>query len=200
MGQSPIWVLSGCLNNNSSCNSAAHFLHSCWCCDLCSLWHSTLQYRTRSQAEHSFNLISSPSAMPQDAQHDVSSLLHLHSSGILYCSCIIIIILAPSRRDGHYASVAITRYEIVYNISTLFFSVGCWLLGTQLCVVFLVMLLTRKVRPDTSFHHIIQACSAKSKTSMMWQAQARQEACCSFTMRRKLPAIILYYIINKCRR
>ncbi len=31
IGQSPRWLLSGCLNKNSSRNSAARFLHSCSC-------------------------------------------------------------------------------------------------------------------------------------------------------------------------
>ena len=69
IGQSPRWLLSGCLNNNSSRNSAAHFLHASSCSDLWSIWQSSLQYFTRSQSSHFLNLISSISAMPQEAQH-----------------------------------------------------------------------------------------------------------------------------------
>jgi len=37
------------------------------------LWHLSPQYRTDLQSLQSFNLMSSTSALPQDAQHDVFS-------------------------------------------------------------------------------------------------------------------------------
>ena len=71
--QSQRWLLAGCLNKISSRNSAALSLHDSSCCDLCSCWHSSLQYRTRSQSLHFFNLMSSTSATPQEAQHIIIS-------------------------------------------------------------------------------------------------------------------------------
>ena len=70
IGQSPRWLLSGWLNKISSRNSAARSLHIASCSCRCSSLHSSLQYRARSQASHSFNLMSSNSAMPHEAQHD----------------------------------------------------------------------------------------------------------------------------------
>ena len=73
IGQSPTSLSSGCLNNNSSCNSAARFLHSRLCFGRWSFWHLTLQYLTRWQAEQSFNVMSLPPVVPQDAQHCIIS-------------------------------------------------------------------------------------------------------------------------------
>ena len=73
IGQSPRWLLSGCLNKSSSRNSAARFLHSFLCFRRWSFWHLTLQYRADLQAVHVFSLMSSPSAMPQEGQHIISA-------------------------------------------------------------------------------------------------------------------------------
>ena len=83
IGQSPRWVLSDCLNNNSSLSSAARLLQASSCCGQCSLWHAPLQYFTWPQSVQFFNLISSISATPQEAQHDVSTA-SIFSSLILY--------------------------------------------------------------------------------------------------------------------
>ena len=73
ISQSPRWLLSGCLNKTSSRLSSARFLHSRLWCSLWSFWHLMLQYRTDLQAVHVFNLMPSFSAMPQEAQHVISS-------------------------------------------------------------------------------------------------------------------------------
>ena len=84
IGQSPICVLSGCLNSSSSRrNSADLFLHSVLCSFQWSFWHSTPQYLTRWQAVHFLNLMSSLSGMPQDAQRLISSSASLLSSVLM---------------------------------------------------------------------------------------------------------------------
>ena len=135
MGQSPKWLLSGCLNNNSSCNSAARFLHARKWCDLWFLRHASLQYFTRSQSVHSVNLSSSTSAMPQEAQHleaSASILLPLilnttaptkdNKGRIVSVSCTIFVhlwycnlilplpllsLLIPHQRTGNWQQVAV---------------------------------------------------------------------------------------------
>jgi hypothetical protein len=75
IGQSPRWLPSGCWNKISSHNSATLFWQTCLCCDLCSLWHWTLQYRTSSSLHvgHFSNLMPSTSTMPQYAQRKSAS-------------------------------------------------------------------------------------------------------------------------------
>jgi hypothetical protein len=68
IGQSPLWLHSGCLNKISSRNSAALFLHARLCFGQCSCWHLLLQYRTSLQALHVFNLLPF-SATPHAVQH-----------------------------------------------------------------------------------------------------------------------------------
>jgi hypothetical protein len=96
MGQSPRWLLSGCLNKISSRISAALFLHARLCCGLCSLCHLTLQYRTDLQAVHFFNFMSSTSAMPHEAQQHIMLPLSLTTSVL-----IITIIMTRYQQGGN---------------------------------------------------------------------------------------------------
>mmetsp|Transcript_34918 Transcript_34918/g.51386 ORF Transcript_34918/g.51386 Transcript_34918/m.51386 type:complete len:97 (-) Transcript_34918:20-310(-) len=66
-------MLLGCWNKILSRNSAACFLQNFLCCDQSFFWHLILQYRTDLQAVHIFNLMSSPSEMPQEAQHNIAT-------------------------------------------------------------------------------------------------------------------------------
>ena len=86
IGQSPRWLHSGCLNNNSSLNSPARCLHASSCSDLWSFRHSSLQYLMRSQPSHGINLMSSSSGTPQEAQLDLPSDMSTAASS---CSLIL---------------------------------------------------------------------------------------------------------------
>ena len=83
IGQSPQWLLSGCLNNNSSRSSAARFLHASSCSGRWSSRHVSLQYWTRSQESHSFNSMSSTAAMLHEAQHDMQHHDDVSSSSLI---------------------------------------------------------------------------------------------------------------------
>ena len=113
MGQSPVCVLSGCLNNSSSRHSAARFLHASSCCDLWISWQSSLQYRTRSQPSHSFNLMSSTSAMPHDAQQEDDEV---PTASSFSSPSLILFKLLPCPDDAHHVSITLinTRLQSIF--------------------------------------------------------------------------------------
>ena len=106
----------GCLNNNSSCSSAALFLHSFLCCGRWTIWHSLLQYFTILHAAHDLRLILDSSPLPQLA-HVILVILVDIILGDVFGSYSR---LLPRIKLSPYTTTIIWFLSTRYNTNTLF--------------------------------------------------------------------------------